>query len=150
MAGLPEPNVEYTAWLAPTCPLGTAATAYVTTAMPVLNMTMLWSWNVRIPPGHSGVTGIALVDSGSFILPFANPGPAWLIGDDDDLTFPYGKQLGAHVSVAYYNTSTLFQHGWQLRFVYTPMSDLTTNSDVIVTPDLAGLAADIEQTTGGS
>lgn len=149
MAGLPDANVEYTAWLSPTGSQGTAASAYQTTSVPVLNMTFLWSWNVRIPPGHAGVTGIALIDSGQFILPFANPGPAWLIGDNDNLTFPYQKELGSSVSVAYYNTSTQFDHSWQLRFIYTPMTDLTTNSDVIVTPNLAGLAADIEQTTGG-
>lgn len=150
MAGLPDVNVEYTAWLAPSCVVNTAATSYLTASVPALATTFLWSWNIRIPPGHAGVTGIALQDSGQFILPFANPGPAWLIGDDDDLTFPYLKELGSSVQVAYYNTSTLYTHGWQLRFVYTPMTDLTTNSDVIVTPNLAGIAQDIEATTGGS
>ena len=149
MAGLPDVNVEYTAWLAPSCVDNTAAASYLTTAVPVLATTFLWSWNIRIPPGHAGVTGIALLDSGQFILPYANPGPAWLIGNDDDLTFPYLKELGSSVKVAYYNTSTLYTHGWQLRFVYTPMTDLTTNSDVIVTPNLAGIAQDIEATTGG-
>jgi hypothetical protein len=150
MAGTPDTNIEYTAWLAPSCPDGTAATAYKTTAVPVLATTLLWKWNVRIPPGHGGVTGIALVDGGSFIIPYANPGPGWLIGDDDDLTFPYGKQLGSTVSVAYYNTSTLYTHGWQCRFIFTPLSALTVTNDVIVTPNLAGLAQDIEATTGGT
>lgn len=149
MAGLPDVNVEYTAWLAPSCVVNTAATSYLTTSVPALATTLLWSWNVRIPPGHAGVTGIALVDSGNFILPYANPGPAWLIGDDDDLTFPYLKQLGSNVVVAYYNTSTLYTHGWQLRFVYTPLSDLTESSDPIVVPNLSGVAQSIEATTGG-
>lgn len=147
MAGTPDVNTEYVAWLAPTCVDNTAATAYLTTPVPTLATTFLWSWNVRIPPGHAGVTGIALIDSGSFIIPYANPGPAWLIGDDDNLTFPYGKQLGSNVKVGYYNTSTQYTHGWQLRFVFTPMSDLSETADVIVTPSLALLAQDIEQST---
>jgi hypothetical protein len=150
VAGTPDVNIEYTAWLAPTCSDNTAVTSYKTTTVPVLATTFLWQWNVRIPPGHAGVTGIALIDSGSFIIPFQNPGAGWLIGDDDDLWFPYGKQLGSTVSVAYYNTSTQYTHGWQLRFIYTPMSDLTEGGDVIVTPNLAGLAQDIEATTGGT
>jgi hypothetical protein len=149
VAGLPDANVEYTAWLAPSCVKNTAAASYLTTGVPALATTFLWEWNLRIPPGHAGVTGIALVDSNQFILPYANPGPAWFIGDDDDLTFPYGKQLGSNVVVAYYNTSTTYTHGWQCRFVFTPMADLTESSDVIVTPNLAGLAQDIEATTGG-
>jgi hypothetical protein len=150
VAGTPDVNVEYTAWLAPTCVDNTAATAYLTTAVPQLATTMLWSWNIRIPPGHAGVTGIALMDSGSFILPLGAPGAAWFIGDDDDLTFPYQKQVGSNVVVAYYNTSTQYTHGWQLRWVYTPMSALVTESPPIVTPDLSELAPAIEATTGGS
>lgn len=149
MAGTPDVNTEYTAWAAPVCPENVAATAYQALDLPVLDTTFLWEVNIRIPPGHAGYTGIALVDSGSFILPFAAAGPAWFIGDDDDLTFPYGKQLGATVQLAFYNTSTDYSHGWQVRLVYTPMSDLTTEGDVIVTPDVADWAQAIESTTGG-
>lgn len=149
MADLPDVNVEYTAWVEPSCPDNTAIASYRTLSVPVLNMTYLWSWRVRIPPGHAGVTGIALIDSGQFIIPLSSAGPAWIKGDDDDYTFPYLKELGSTVSVAYYNTSTLYTHAWELYFTYTPMTDLTTNSDVIVTPNLAGIAQDIEQTTGG-
>lgn len=149
MAGLPDVNIEYTAYLAPSCPLGTAPSSYRTTAVPILNQTFLWSWEVRIPPGHADVTGIALIDSGQFIIPLQQGGMAWVQGDDEHYSFNYGKQLGSTVSVGYYNNSTLFAHGWVLYFTYTPMSDFSSSSDVIVTPDLAGLAADIEQTTGG-
>jgi hypothetical protein len=136
MAGYPEENVEYVYWLAPTCTAGTAVSAYTITPAPGLATVELWSWNVRIPPGHSGFTGIALVDSNSFIIPYSQASPSWLIGDDDDLTFPYGKETGANVVVATYNTGT-FNHSWQLRFVYTPMSDLVTSgTGEITTPDL--------------
>lgn len=147
MAGTPDVNTEYTAWAAPTCAENVAATAYQTLDLPVLDQTFLWEVNIRIPPGHAGYTGIAVVDSGSFILPYSAGSAAWFIGDDDDLTFPYGKQLGATVQLAYYNTSTDYSHGWQVRLVYTPMSILVTEGDVIVTPDVADWAQAIEATT---
>lgn len=138
-----EGQVEYVYWLAPTCTAGTAASAYTVTPAPGLATVKLWSWNIRIPPGHSGFTGVALVDSNSFILPYSQGGPAWLIGDDDRLDFPYGKQLGNNVVVATYNTGT-FNHSWQLRFVYTPMSELTTEAGgAIITPDLTAWLAEI-------
>jgi hypothetical protein len=105
--------------------------------------------NVRIPPGHAGYTGIALVDSGSFLVPYAQPGPAWLIGDDDDLNFEIEQQSGSTVQLAYYNTSTDYSHGWQVRITYTPMSVYEEGGDVIVTPDVADWAQAIEGTTGG-
>jgi hypothetical protein len=150
VAGTPDVNTEYTAWAAPTCPENTAATAYQTLSLPVLDLTFLWEVNFRIPPGHAGYTGIALIDSGQFILPYSAAGPAWFIGDDDDLTFPYGKQLGATVELAYYNTSTDYSHGWQVRLVYTPMSALVTSGSGEITIDPAAWASAIEATTGGS
>jgi hypothetical protein len=150
VAGTPDVNVEYTYWVAPTCPDNTAATSYQTTSLPTLDNVWLWAWNVRIPPGHAGYTGIALIDSGLFIIPWSAGGPAWLIGDDDDLTFPYNKQTGATVQLAYYNTSTDYSHGWQCRFLYTPISVLVDSGSGSITIDPAAWAAAIEATTGGS
>ena len=144
MAGLPDVNKEYVAWAAPTCPLGTAATSPQFTDVPVLDQCFIWSFNVRIPPGHAGYTGIALVDSGSWLVPYAQPGPAWLIGDDDDLTFPVLQQTGSTVQLAYYNTSTDFAHAWQVRVTYTPMSVMEVSSDAIVVPDITPYLPPIE------
>jgi hypothetical protein len=149
MAGLSGPNTVYVAWAAPSCPINTPATSPLTLDMDVLDQCFLWTFNVRIPPGHAGYTGIALTDSGSFVVPYAQPGPAWLIGDDDDLSFEIEQETGSTVQLAYYNTSTDFSHGWQVRITYTPMSVMQTQSDVIVTPDVADWAQAIEGTTGG-
>lgn len=150
MAGLPGQNIEYTCWAAPTCPENTPASSYQTLALPTLANCYLWEVNFRIPPGHAGYTGIALVDGSLFILPYQAAGPAWFIGDDDDLTFPYGDQTGSNVTLAYYNTSTDYSHGWQVRLVYTPISALTSSGDEEITIDPASWASAIEATTGGS
>lgn len=149
MAGFSGPNTVYVAWAAPLCPENVAATAYHTLDLSVLDQSYLWEFNVRIPPGHAGYTGIALIDSGSFVVPYAQPGPAWLIGDDDDLTFEIEQETGSTVQLGFYNTSTDYQHGWQVRITYTPMSVYQTNDNVIVTPDVADWATAIEGTTGG-
>jgi hypothetical protein len=142
MAGLPEENTEYTYWVQPTCNAGTAVASYTTTPVSI-NTCMLWRAEFRIPPGHSGTTGIALWDSGAFIIPFASTGAAWLIGDDDLLEYPYGKELGANVKLATYNTGT-FVHTWQIRLVYTPMSALVTEGDVIISPDVSDWLSQVE------
>ena len=116
--------VEYVCWVAPTCPMNTAEADYTTTDVPV-NLVMLWRAEFRIPPGHQGLTGIALVDSGFFVVPYDTTEAAWLVGDDDDLTYPYNKELGANVSLATYNTDDTYDHGWQVRLVYSYMSEIT-------------------------
>ena len=114
------PDPEYVQWVEPSCAAGTPATAYTTTAAGIATV-LLHRLEVRIPPGHQGMTGIALVDSGSFVVPYAAGGTGWLIGDDDDLSYAYGRELGANVQFATYNTGT-YQHAWQVRMIYTPMS----------------------------
>jgi len=142
VAGLPEENVEYVYWAAPTCAIATPASAYTTTPV-ALNTAWLWRAEFRIPPGHSGFTGIALIDSGSFIIPFTAAAPGWLIGDDDLLEYPYNKELGTTVQLATYNTGS-FPHSWQVRLIYTPMSALETAGDVIVSPDVTDWLAQVE------
>jgi hypothetical protein len=68
---------------------------------------------------------------------------AWLIGDDDDLTFPYGKEVGSNVQLATYNTDTTYSHGWQVRLVYTPISALDIDQAVIVTPSVDDWLAEV-------
>lgn len=136
-------SIEYVCWVNPSCNDNTPASGYTTTAVPISTV-MLWRAEFRIPPGHAGVTGIALVDSGTFVIPYSANGSAWLVGDDDLLEYPYNKELGSSVSLATYNTSTLYTHGWQVRLVYTPMSAVETNDTPIVVPASADwLAGDV-------
>jgi hypothetical protein len=126
-------QTEYVYWVAPTCPANTAETAYTTTSV-AISTCMLWRAEVRIPPGHAGLTGIALMDSGAFIVPYNEVGPAWLVGDDDDLAYNYDKQLGDNVVLATYNTDDTYTHGWQVRLIYTPLSAVNVDEGVIITP----------------
>ncbi len=111
----------YVQWVEPSCPANTAPAAYSITPAGITTV-LLHRVEVRIPAGHQGLTGIALVDSGSFVVPYAEASAAWLIGDDDLLEYDYEKEIGANVNLATYNTDTVNAHAWQVRLIYTPMS----------------------------
>lgn len=123
---------DFVAWVEPSCPAGTAVAAYTLTPAGVATV-MLHTMEVRIPPGHQGFTGLALIDSGTFVIPYDAGAPAWIIGDDDLLAYPYERELGANVQIATYNTGT-FVHAWQVRLIYTPMSAVDLEPGVITIP----------------
>ena len=104
----------------PSCPAGTAIAAYTTTPAGI-STALLHRVEVRIPAGHQGYTGIALLDSGHCIVPFDAEALSWLVGDNDRLSFDYGREVGSNVVLATYNTGT-YVHAWQVRLIYTPMS----------------------------
>ena len=147
MGNAPDVNVEYTAWVEPSSAINTPATSPDSTWV---GIGTAWVWRVefRIPPGHAGVTGIALVDSGSFLVPYANPGPAWLVGDDDLLEYPLGKETGVNLALWHYNSSTTYVHGWQVRVVYTPIAAFMADQAAIVTPEPAAWLAELGQGQG--
>jgi len=131
---------KYVLWVQPSCNAGTTAANFTKTAVG-LPFAHLWEAEFRIPPGHQGTTGIALWDSGAFVIPKADPDPAWLIGDDDLLPYPYDKELGANVQLVTYNNGS-FVHTWQVRLVYTPMTLMGADDQVIITPDVADWLAE--------
>jgi hypothetical protein len=127
-------SIEYVQWEDPSCPKDTAKASFITSEVSIETV-MLWRAEFRIPPGHAGLTGIALLDSSGFILPYDTNGRAWLVGDDDLLEYNYGKELGSNVKLALYNTDDTYEHGWQVRLIYTPMSAVGTEGDgVVVAP----------------
>jgi hypothetical protein len=129
-------QVEYVCNVAPVSPKNTPASSPTVTDVPI-NTCLLWRIEVRIPPGHQGLTGLALVDSGVVIVPFESSSEPWLIGDDDDLRYNYDKQLGANVVLWTYNTDDTYQHGWQVRLVYTPSSAIEAGGEPVVSPNVA-------------
>jgi hypothetical protein len=133
--------LELTAVVAPSAPAGTGPSAPVVTAVPV-SLAYVHRVEVRIPPGHAGTTGLALVDGAQAIVPFGTAGEAWLVGDDDLLAYPLGREVGTSVVLWAYNEGT-FVHGWQVRITYTPMSALGLGDQVIVTPDVQTWLAEV-------
>jgi len=123
---------QYVQVVSPSCAAGTPVSAYTVTAAGI-STCILWRMEVRIPAGHQGYTGIALIDSGHFVVPYDEQGAEWLVGDNDLLGYDYGRQLGSNVKIATYNTGT-YVHAWQVRLVYTPMSAVGLGASVIEAP----------------
>lgn len=142
---VPPDVVTYVQVVAPSSAVGVTPSSPDSTATGLPSV-WLWGMNVRIPPGHAGTTGIALLDGAQFIIPY-DTSDAWLIGDDDDLDFNYGKQVGALTTLATYNSGT-YTHGWQVRLVYSPLSVMAAAGVSITTPDLADLHAQLAATFG--
>jgi hypothetical protein len=120
----------YVARLRPSCPAGTSASAWTTTPLGIANA-WLWHVEIKIPAGHSGQTGIALVDSGTWVLPYQQGGQAWINGDDDLLEYVYGEQIGANVVMAMYNTG-VYSHLWEVRLLYTPVGAVVPGESVLL------------------
>lgn len=122
---------RYVKWVEPSCNAGTAASAYTSTKVN-LDQTFLWDMEVRIPFGHAARTGIALIDSAQFLIPFDPTNMTWIIGNDDLLKYGYGKQLGTNVALATYNTGQ-FVHGWEVRLTYSFMADVLAEPQPVIT-----------------
>lgn len=137
-------TVEYTLQVVPSALSGTFSSAPTSTPVNLPTFSHLWRVEVRIPAGHQGVTGLALVDSGQYILPYEVNGQAWLIGDNDLLEYPYGKEVGANVVFLAYNNGN-FDHTWQCRLIYSPSSLVETDQAVIITPDIDAWLTKVEE-----
>lgn len=139
---VPAGVVAYTYQSVPSAVAGTPETAPTPTAVGLPAFSHLWMVEVRIPAGHQGVTGLALVDSGQFILPYEVSGQAWLVGNDDLLRYPYDKEVGANVAFLAYNNGA-YDHTWQCRLVYSPVATKDEGTAVIVSPDVAEWLAEV-------
>ena len=138
----PQGTTTYVCQVVPTAGAGTPARAPNPTVVNLPAFSWLWLVEVRIPAGHQGVTGLALTDSNQFVVPYGVGGPAWLVGNDDLLRYPYNAEVGANVTFLAYNTGA-FDHSWQCRLVYTPVALKDDAGAVIVSPDVADWLAEI-------
>ena len=85
---------------------------------------------IRIPAGHAGETGLALLQSGQQRLPYGTG--TYIVGDDDRLDWPLdGLTESGHWTARAYNTDA-FAHSFYLRFFAAEL-DLTGGPDL---PDL--------------
>ena len=95
-----------------TVPAGTTAAVPQITNLSVGSV-VIDAVEIRIPPGHMGVTGIALEFSGTRIVPWTDT-TAWIIGNDDLLAFDVDLEVSVPVQVKAYNTGG-FDHTFYLR-----------------------------------
>jgi hypothetical protein len=101
-------------------PIGSFAT--VTQTIPVhLGDVILHTFTVRIPSGHAGLTGVALLNNGVTICPFDNPAPPFIIGNDSLFEYSIETEVDSGLAVTQFNKDTL-AHTHYLQFSFTPIS----------------------------
>lgn len=70
---------------------------------------------IRIPPGPSGLMGVAILHSGERVLPKTDN--EWLITDNEPVIWPLeGFPYNANYAVIAYNTD-IYDHQFQVRFL---------------------------------
>jgi hypothetical protein len=82
---------------------------------------LLLNWIVRIPDGHAGLTGVALLLSGVPLVPFDNPTVPWVVGNDSTFTFPVNTEVDHGLTVLQLQNDAV-NHTHYLQFEYTPIS----------------------------
>ncbi|MGH3571176.1 MAG: hypothetical protein ACRDUW_05005 [Pseudonocardiaceae bacterium] len=104
----------------------TAATTFPDTSPqttdPALGDVWMYKIELRIPSGHAGLTGIAITYAGVTIVPWS-ANLAWILGDNDYLTFDVNDEVGQSLRVVTYNDDVI-SHTHHLRFVCVPISQV--------------------------
>ena len=95
-----------------TVPASTPASAPAT-VLPFTNDKYIEAIEVEVPPGHSGLTGIAVTYDGVNIVPWS-PTAAWITADNYVKEFDVGMVMGAQLTIAGYNTD-VFAHTFYVR-----------------------------------
>jgi len=102
----------------------------------VTNVTLppahIYTVQVRIPPGHAGFTGIAMIVAGAVVIPWTQT-LDYIVGNDDDLYFDIGMDTGGAFVLQTYNTDVL-DHTHYVRIAYQPLPVAPQPTTVAVLP----------------
>jgi hypothetical protein len=108
-----------------TVPSQTPLDAYQVTPVP-LGDVWLYKVELRIPPGHNGVTSVLVVNNDIAIMPWGNP-PTWIVDSDRTLEFPVDTEVDTQLAVWAANLGA-YNHEFYFRFFYTPMTLISAPS----------------------
>jgi len=126
-------------------PAGTTAAAPFTQDWP-LGQVEAETIHVRVPPGHSGLTGIRITYDGVQILPWA-PDPEWFIADNQEYEFALNFETSHPLRLVGFNTD-IFAHTFYLRAKVRDLSLLGADRLPLPVSDV-GQGAPVPDGTGG-
>jgi hypothetical protein len=78
------------------------------------------SIEIRIPPGHLGLTGLQILNAGTNIVPYGNQ-YEYLVGNDDLLRYDVGVEVDTGLGFSATNAD-IYYHYWYLRLIGRPMA----------------------------
>jgi len=82
---------------------------------PGLGQVFLEEVQLYIPPGHGGLTGLAISLAGMHIVPYGGPN-AYILGDGAGFTFDVGIEVDSGLNVVTFNADIAFAHLFYLRW----------------------------------
>jgi hypothetical protein len=82
---------------------------------------ILQSVTIVIPNGHAALTGIAIWQCGTLLVPFQTAQP-WLIGNDSTEDYAVNAEVDTGLVIATYNLDVIFAHQHLVTFTYEPVS----------------------------
>lgn len=85
-----------------------------------------------VPPGHGGVTGLAIMLAGVHIVPYG-PDTGFIIADSATLDFQLGIEVDQGLVVVAYNTDIAFAHSFYLRWKISSIAGTDNGSISTVT-----------------
>lgn len=102
-----------------TCPPGTAQSSPQQTDL-TIDPGRVDRIDLRIPPGHAFITGIAIASAHQILIP--NKGAAWIFGDDDREVYDTESYPDTGSWQAFtFNADTVNAHTWQVKFHVTEL-----------------------------
>lgn len=87
---------------------------------------------IRIPPGHSGLTGIAFGYGLTAILPRTSG--AFISGDDEVIVYDMSNYIDGPQWYAFLCNLDLQSHAWEVRFEVNELTEANANSAGSVIP----------------
>lgn len=116
-----------------TVPAGTPAAAPLVSPV-VLEDAQLESVRIVIPPGHFGLTGLAVLWGGIQIVPFGQG--TSIVANDEIIDYAWDDEITANgLALSGFNTD-VFPHSFYLRWVITDLP-ATSSPVVIASPQAA-------------
>lgn len=126
-----------------TCPPLTAQAAAIETLL-IFPPGIVREWEIVIPDGHAGVTGLALAQAHQIVIPAR--GANWIVSNDEKINWPYRDVLnnGAWSAFAY-NTDPINPHSWYLRALVAenPIAQAAQLATILDVQDILAAGAQI-------
>lgn len=131
-------------------PAGTPLAAPLIQPVPLQDY-VLTSVRIIIPDGHNGLTGISVRSAAVNIVPFTQG--TYLIGNNEEVNFDYGGQVGENQLALYGYNTDIFDHAFHFRWQLADIGP-AGSPIVIASPQLVPLAAAdsiaVQQLSGGA
>jgi hypothetical protein len=117
----------------------------------VLDNATLDLFEVLIPDGHNGLTGLAVTWGGTQIIPYTMG--TWISGNGEKVSLDYGGEVTQNGLVMTGYNLDIFDHTFYMRWSVSPLTAASAvaiaSPQLAATPDAADVATILQLTSAG-